>query len=96
MCNPADDSTAATEGPGDAPPIDENLLEGPPLTTQRDFRRARLRQFPNGGSKIEWLEYLGHGEEGIVYKATIGSSDPFAVKVVRSSRFGFILLGGRH
>ncbi|KAI1300823.1 hypothetical protein F5Y03DRAFT_408180 [Xylaria venustula] len=38
-------------------------------------------RFPGCGTQIEWLEYLGHGEEGIVYKATIGNGDPVAVKV---------------
>jgi len=85
MCSSTNNSIEATGGLGDPPPIDESFLEGPPLTTRRDFQQARLRQFLNGSSKINWLECLGHGEEGIVYKATIGGSCPIAVEVVRSS-----------
>ncbi|KAI1127844.1 hypothetical protein F5Y10DRAFT_292536 [Nemania abortiva] len=64
-----------------SPPVDENILSGPPLTTWNDFKHAKLRQFPGQGMQIKWLEYLGHGEQGIVYKATIGDGDPIAVKV---------------
>ncbi len=87
MCSSTNNSIEATGGLGDPPPIDESFFEGPPLTNRRDFKQARLRQFPICGSKIDWVEYLGHGEEGIVYKATIGDSDPIAVKVVRLSRY---------
>ncbi len=66
-------------------PVDENTLNGPPLTTWNDFKHAKLRQFPGRGTQIEWLEYLGHGEEGIVYKASIGNGKPIAIKVVRVS-----------
>ncbi|KAK5637587.1 hypothetical protein RRF57_013302 [Xylaria bambusicola] len=62
-------------------PVDENILNGPPPTTWDDFKHARLHQFPGRGTQIKWLDYLGHGEEGIVYKATIGNGDPVAVKV---------------
>ncbi|KAI3334826.1 hypothetical protein F4824DRAFT_467366 [Ustulina deusta] len=62
-------------------PVDENTLNGPPLTTWNDFKHAKLRQFPGRGTQIEWFEYLGHGEEGIVYKASIGNGKPIAIKV---------------
>lgn len=49
-----------------------------------DFTDAKLRQFPQRGSEIKWIEYLGHGKEGIVCKATIGDEQtPVAIKVVR-------------
>lgn len=64
-----------------SPPIDENTLSGPPSTTWKDFTHATLRQFPESGTQIEWLEYLGHGQEGIVYKARIGNVEPVAIKV---------------
>ncbi|KAI0424630.1 hypothetical protein F5Y09DRAFT_323863, partial [Xylaria sp. FL1042] len=66
--------------PVDAP-VDDNILDGPALTTWHAFKHAKLRQFPGHGKQIEWLEYLGHGREGIVYKASIGNGDPVAVKV---------------
>ncbi|KAI1167420.1 hypothetical protein F5B18DRAFT_601738 [Nemania serpens] len=69
-----------TNNYSDSLPIDESILNGPPLTTWKDFKHAKLRQFPGRG-QIRWLEYLGHGEEGIVYKATIDNGDPVAVKV---------------
>jgi len=90
MCSSTNNSIEATGGLGDLPPIDESFLQGPPPTARSDFQQARLRQFPDGSAKINWLEYLGHGEEGIVYKATIGGSGPVAVKVVRSSPYHLI------
>lgn len=66
--------------PTDAP-VDENILDGPPLTTWYGFKHHRLRQFPGHETQIKWLEYLGHGREGIVYKASIGNGDPVAIKV---------------
>ncbi|KLU92597.1 hypothetical protein MAPG_11542 [Magnaporthiopsis poae ATCC 64411] len=74
-------TTETTGGPGDAPPIDEDFLQGPPPMARRDFRHARLRQFPGSSSKINWLEYLGQGIQGVVYKATIDDGDPVAVKI---------------
>ena len=71
-----------------SPPVDENTLSGPPPTTWNDFTHATLRRFPGRGTQIEWLEYLGHGEEGIVYKARIGNVEPVAIKVVRISALG--------
>ncbi|KAL7626477.1 hypothetical protein AAE478_003249 [Parahypoxylon ruwenzoriense] len=64
-----------------SPPILEDTLEGPPGTSLNDFRHPKLRRFPRHDSQINWLEYLGHGEEGIVFKATIGGGKPVAVKV---------------
>ncbi|KAI1496321.1 hypothetical protein F5X99DRAFT_422225 [Biscogniauxia marginata] len=66
----------------DSPPVDTDtdILAGPPSTTYTDFKHARLRQFPGHAGDIKWLEYLGHGKEGIVFKASIGSGDPIAIK----------------
>jgi hypothetical protein len=64
------------------PPIVEDALEGPPGTSSDDFRNPKLRRFPRYGSEINWLDCLGHGEEGIVFKATIGGGETVAVKVV--------------
>ncbi|KAK4195588.1 hypothetical protein QBC40DRAFT_343372 [Triangularia verruculosa] len=65
----------------DHPPIDKRFLEGAPSTAWRDFKDPKLRQFPRHGSKIKWIDYLGHGREGIVFKATIGDKDlPVAIK----------------
>ncbi|KAI0862613.1 hypothetical protein F4860DRAFT_106724 [Xylaria cubensis] len=71
----------ATNKHDQSPPVDEEILSGPPLTTWDDFQNAKLRRFPGPATQIKWLEYLGHGEEGIVYKATIGNGDPVAIKV---------------
>ncbi|KAH9909791.1 hypothetical protein F4778DRAFT_789104 [Xylariomycetidae sp. FL2044] len=68
------------------PPIDEDILNGRPPTAWHDFKHAKLRQFPVPATQIEWLEYLGHGEQGIVFKATAGNSDPVAVKVFWRTR----------
>ncbi|KAI1439169.1 hypothetical protein GGR50DRAFT_690523 [Xylaria sp. CBS 124048] len=61
--------------------IDEDILDGPPSTTWHDFKHAKLRQFPRHATRIKWLEYLGHGSQGIVFKATIGNGDPVAIKI---------------
>ena len=64
--------------------IDEAFLQGAPSTCRHDFKHPKLRQLPMSGSQIQWLEYLGHGHEGIVFKARIDNHDgAFAVKVVR-------------
>ena len=66
----------------DPPPIDKHFLIGAPSTTWRDFADAKLRRFPRYETEIKWLGYLGHGREGIVFKAIIGNGHPVAVKVV--------------
>lgn len=71
----------------DEAPVDEGLHEGPPPTAWSDFQHARLRQFPRQESKIKWSKYLGHGKEGVVFKATIDGGSPVVVKVVRVRRF---------
>lgn len=67
----------------DLPAIDEAFLDGEPSTTRYDFEHPKLRQFPRRGSKIKWLDFLGYGREGMVFKASIGNGDPVALKVVR-------------
>jgi hypothetical protein len=77
-------SDIESDNPDDQLPIDERFLEGAPSTAWRDFKDAKLRQFPRHGSKITWIDYLGHGKEGIVFKAIIGDRDlPVAIKIVR-------------
>ncbi|KAK3936886.1 hypothetical protein QBC46DRAFT_366585 [Diplogelasinospora grovesii] len=66
-------------------PIVEDALEGAPGTPLDDFKHPKLRRFPRH-RQINWLEYLGHGEEGIVFKATIGGGNPVAVKVFWSTQ----------
>ncbi|KAI1504588.1 hypothetical protein F5X99DRAFT_19540 [Biscogniauxia marginata] len=67
--------------------VDNNLLEGPPATTWNDLKHARLRRFPGCATDIKWLEYLGHGEEGIVFKASIRDDEtPVAIKVFWHTR----------
>ncbi|KAF2968975.1 hypothetical protein GQX73_g4612 [Xylaria multiplex] len=65
----------------DSPPIDENLLDGPPPATWKDFKHAKLRQFPGHEKPIKWLKYLGHGAQGIVFKVSIGNGEPVALKI---------------
>ncbi|KAJ8126183.1 hypothetical protein O1611_g7455 [Lasiodiplodia mahajangana] len=81
MNSPVHVDSNETDNHTNSPPIDENILNGPPSTTWKDFKHAKLRQFPGDGTQIKWLEYLGHGAEGIVYKATIEDGDPVAIKV---------------
>ncbi|EJT69370.1 hypothetical protein GGTG_12989 [Gaeumannomyces tritici R3-111a-1] len=66
---------------GEALPTVRDLLQGLPPMARRDFRHPRLRQLPGSGAQINWLEYLGRGIQGIVYKATLGDDDPVAVKI---------------
>jgi hypothetical protein len=54
--------------PGDLPPFDNEILEGPPPTTWRDLKRPKLRRFTKHGEEIQWLDYLGHGIAGLVFK----------------------------
>jgi hypothetical protein len=68
--------------PDDLPPLENEVLEGPPSTTWRDFIRPKLRRFPRHGAKIEWLDYLGHGIHGLVFKVKFGDDDPVALKIV--------------
>ncbi|RMZ82253.1 hypothetical protein DV738_g1778, partial [Chaetothyriales sp. CBS 135597] len=71
----------------DTPPILEEPLEGAPGTSSHDFGHPKLRRFPNYQAKIKWLELLGHGEEGIAFKAVVGGGEPVAIKVFwRSQR----------
>jgi hypothetical protein len=68
--------------PPPPPSLDENILDGPPPTTWYDFKHPKRRQLPRHKEKIEWLEYLGHGAQGIVHKAKIGNDHEVAVKIV--------------
>ncbi|KAH7146194.1 hypothetical protein EDB81DRAFT_842429 [Dactylonectria macrodidyma] len=63
------------------PAIDGDFLDGLPSTTRSDFEDAKLRRFPGCGSEIQWLEFLGYGREGLVFKVTFGHGDPVALKV---------------
>ncbi|KAH6972620.1 hypothetical protein EDB80DRAFT_743580 [Ilyonectria destructans] len=65
----------------DLPAIDETFLEGAPSTTLRDFKYPKLRQFPKRESQIQWLKFLGSGQEGMVFKVSIDDGDPVALKV---------------
>ncbi|KAI1823414.1 hypothetical protein F4861DRAFT_549768 [Xylaria intraflava] len=65
----------------DPAPVVEDILDGPPPTAWRDFKHPRLRQFPAHETRIRWLECLGLGQDGMVFKAAIGNHNPVAVKV---------------
>lgn len=67
------------------PFLDDTPLLGPPETTRKAFKNLRLRRFPGSVDDIEWLEFIGEGEEGHVYQARIHTLDSdaiYAVKVV--------------
>lgn len=65
------------------PFLSEQLLddESPPPTAWADFVRPLHRQFAGHDRPITWGHYVGHGLDGIVYKASIDDK-VFAVKVV--------------
>ncbi|KAI1502481.1 hypothetical protein F5X99DRAFT_407976 [Biscogniauxia marginata] len=63
------------------PCLDYTPLEGPPATTEKALKNLKLRRFPASVEDIEWLKYLGHGEEGHVYLARINNYGNVAVKV---------------
>ncbi len=69
--------------PADLPPIEDAILEGAPSSAWRDLRNPKVRRFPRHGAEITWLEYLGHGISGLVFKVTIGGGDPVALKIAR-------------
>ncbi|KAI1497588.1 hypothetical protein F5X99DRAFT_396302 [Biscogniauxia marginata] len=74
--------------------VDYTLLVGPPATTLEAFENPKLRQFPASLENIEWLEFLGYGEEGHVYLANIGDYGRVAVKVFwHTYRAGELVLG---
>ena len=75
-------SPSIATGEDDLPPIDDDILAGAPPTTWHDFKHAKLRRFRGHAEKIKWLDYLGHGAEGIVFKVAIGDDDPVALKIV--------------
>ena len=64
------------------PCLDYTPLEGPPATTEKALKKLKLRRFPASVEDIEWLQYVGHGEEGHVYLARINDYGNVAVKVV--------------
>ncbi|KAG7287027.1 hypothetical protein NEMBOFW57_006527 [Staphylotrichum longicolle] len=72
--------------PAELPPFANEVLEGPPPTTWRDLKRPKLRRFPRHGEDITWLDYLGHGIAGLVFKVTIGGGDPVALKIFWRTR----------
>ncbi|KAI5923167.1 hypothetical protein F4810DRAFT_670607 [Camillea tinctor] len=61
--------------------IDHTPLIGDPETTLAAFKNIKLRRFPAPVEDIEWLKYLGHGNEGHVYLARINRGHPVAMKV---------------
>ncbi|KAI0894922.1 hypothetical protein F4806DRAFT_497630 [Annulohypoxylon nitens] len=63
------------------PCLDYTPLEGPPATTEKALKKLKLRRFPASVEDIEWLQYVGHGEEGHVYLARINDYGNVAVKV---------------
>lgn len=67
------------------PPLENQVLNGPPPTAWRDFIRPKLRRFPGHGANIQWLDYLGHGIHGLVFKVKFGDDDPVALKIVSRS-----------
>ncbi|AEO65303.1 uncharacterized protein THITE_2112159 [Thermothielavioides terrestris NRRL 8126] len=70
----------------DLPPIENEILEGAPSSTWRDLRNPKLRRFPRHGAEITWLDFLGHGIAGLVFKVTIGGGDPVALKIFWRAR----------
>ena len=66
------------------PFLSEQLLddESPPPTAWKDFQTPLHRQFSGHNKDITWRSYLGHGLDGVVFKASIGDQ-VFAIKVVR-------------
>ncbi|KAK4144475.1 uncharacterized protein C8A04DRAFT_27661 [Dichotomopilus funicola] len=65
----------------DLPPVENEIQEGAPSSAWRDLRKPKLRRFPRHGAEITWLNYLGHGIAGLVFKVTIGVGDPVALKI---------------
>jgi hypothetical protein len=62
------------------PFLDQQLMVDSPLCTWSNFRYPLLRQFPPHAG-FDWKERLGHGLDGVVWRAEIGGRT-FAVKVV--------------
>ena len=61
----------------------EPLCGKPPLLWD-DFRRPRLRRFPESVDNLRLGRYLGCGIDGLVFKAQVrGQTEPLAVKIVR-------------
>ena len=64
------------------PFIDDGLLEDSPAPLWADLQNPRLRRCPLQ-HEMEWLERLGFGVDGIVWKVKI-AGDTYALKIVSS------------
>lgn len=59
-------------------------LSGAPSLLWEDFKRPRLRRFPEPVDNLKLGRYLGGGVDGLVFKARVrGRTEPLAVKIVR-------------
>jgi hypothetical protein len=64
---------------------DELLGDTSPSMSWNDFMEPLLRKFPKYGERIRWMNWLGLGIEGGVWKAHFDDSKRvYALKVVRT------------
>jgi len=54
----------------------------PPQLGWEDFQKPQLRRFPGSSHDFQWQEYLGGGEDGFVFKASIDGRGSVALKIV--------------
>lgn len=65
------------------PSIDDALMDDiPPAPIWENLAKPRLRRCPFELKDITWLEKLGYGRDGFVWKVKFKDETPYALKLV--------------